>query len=259
MKKEKRQEPAPTRQRMAGKVCVVTGGLSGIGAAIAHAFVEEGAKSVVCADITAPATTLSDGVLSSIKIDIAKEADVAAMVQAVMEKWGRVDCLVHCAAIANVTPFLDTSLASFDRVMEVNLRGTFLVGQHTARAMARGGGGIILNIASVSGMLANTGRAAYGSSKGGVILLSQVMALELAPLGIRVNVLSPGPIETPLARKSHSDETVESWKRRVPMHRYGVATEVATAAVFLCCDDARALTGHTLAVDGGFVSAGLLP
>ncbi len=258
MNKEK-PKSGPRCQRMSGKVCVVTGGLSGIGAAIAHAFVEEGAEAVVCADITAPAPVLSQGALSSIKIDIAKEADVAAMVQAVMEKCGRIDCLVHSAAIANVTPFLETSLASFDSVMAVNLRGTFLVGQHTARAMARGRGGMILNIASVSGMLANTGRAAYGSSKGAVILLSQVMALELAPLGIRVNVLAPGPIETPLARKSHSDATVESWKRRVPMHRYGTPTEVASAVVFLCCDDASFITGHTLAVDGGFVSAGLLP
>jgi NAD(P)-dependent dehydrogenase (short-subunit alcohol dehydrogenase family) len=256
---DKPPKPEPGRQRMKGKVCIVTGGLSGIGAAIAHAFVEEGAKAVVCADITAPTPTLSDGALPSIKIDIAKEGDVAAMVQAVMEKYGRIDCLVNSAAIANITPFLETSLATFDRVMAINLRGTFLVGQHTARAMARGGGGVILNIASVSGMLANTGRAAYGASKGAVILLSQAMAVELVLLGIRVNVLAPGPIETPLARKSHSDNTIESWNRRVPMHRYGAATEVATAAVFLCCDDANFITGHTLAVDGGFVSAGLLP
>jgi NAD(P)-dependent dehydrogenase (short-subunit alcohol dehydrogenase family) len=137
----------------------------------------------------------------------------------------------------------------------VNLRGTFLVGQACARAMVPGA--VIVNIASVSGMRGSTGRSAYGASKGGIINLSQVMALELAPLGVRVNVISPGPVDTPLVARMHDAEIRQIYTRAIPLARYGTPEEIAGAAVFLCGADSTYVTGHVLVVDGGFMSAGI--
>jgi NAD(P)-dependent dehydrogenase (short-subunit alcohol dehydrogenase family) len=120
-----------------------------------------------------------------------------------------------------------------------------------------GQGGAIVNIASVSGLRGSVGRAAYGASKGGVITLSQVMAVELAPLGIRVNVIAPGPIDTPLVQRLHDNEVRDAYHRLVPMARYGTPAEIAGAALYLCGPDAAYITGHVLAVDGGFLAAGL--
>lgn len=233
--------------RLAGKIAIVTGGMSGIGAAIAARFAQEGAI-VVPADIAAGA---------EFRLDVADEASCAALVARVVAEHGRLDCLVNSAGIGSDTPFLETSADLFDRIIAVNLRGTFLIGQACARAM--GQGGTIVNIASISGMRGNPGRAAYGASKGGVITLSQVMATELAPRGIRVNVISPGPIDTPLVRAMQGSVNQDGWLRALPMARYGTTGEVAAAAVFLCSEEASFTTGHVLAVDGGFLAGGVRP
>ncbi len=231
--------------RLSAKIAVVTGGASGIGAAIAQRFAAEGAV-VVAADIAA------DG---SDRLDVADPASCAALVASVMARHGRLDCLVNCAGIGADTPFLQTEVAEFDRIVAVNLRGTFLIGQACARVM--GAGSCIVNIASVSGLRGITGRAAYGASKGGVVTLSQVMAAELAERGIRVNVIAPGPVDTPLVARMHDAEIRAAWNRAVPMSRYGTPQEIAGAALFLACDDAGYVTGHVLAVDGGFLAGGL--
>ena len=163
--------------------------------------------------------------------------------------------LVNSAGIGADVPFLDTPAALFDRIMAVNLRGTFLIGQACARAMAAGGA--IVNIASVSGLRGNTGRAAYGASKGGVITLTQVMACELAERGIRVNAIAPGPVETPLVAQVHDEAVRAAFGRFIPMHRYGIPEEIAAAAAFLCSHDASYVTGQVLGVDGGFLAAGM--
>ena len=242
--------------KLAGKTAVVTGGLSGIGAAVAARFVAEGAQ-VVAADISAPPGIAGHGMTLTARLDVTDEAACAVLMQAVRNRFGRLDLLVNSAGIGRDTPFLDTQVAEFDRILAVNLRGTFLIGQAAARLMQSGGGGVIVNIASVSGQRGNIGRAAYGASKGGVITLSKVMATELAALGIRVNVISPGPVETPLVATIHTPAIRENWNRDVPMGRYGTAEEIAGAAAFLCSDDASYITGHVLAVDGGFLGAGL--
>ena len=227
------------------KVAIVTGGISGIGAAIAKRFAAEGAV-VVAADIAAGAPWA---------VDVADAASCAALVAGVVARHGRVDCLVNSAGIGRDIPFLETTQEQFDRIIAVNLRGTFLIGQACARAMGRGAS--IVNLASVAGLRGSTGRAAYGASKGGVITLSQVMASELAPLGIRVNVIAPGPIDTPLVAQMHDAEMRRVYQRAVPMDRYGTPEEVAGAAVYLCGPDASYVTGHVLAVDGGFLAGGV--
>ena len=250
----------PAAPRLAGKVAVVTGGLSGIGAAIALRLAAEGAR-VFAADLAAQGRAVQNGAgvldgIEPVPLDVANEASVAECFSAIIARHGRLDILVNSAGIGRDTPFLDTPAAEFDRLIAVNLRGTFLAGQAAARLMLERGGAIV-NIASVSGLRGNRGRAAYGASKGGVVCLSQVMAVELARYGIRVNVIAPGPIETPLVAAVHTDAIRQDWLRQVPMRRYGAPEEVAGVAAFLCSDDASYVTGHVLAADGGFLAAGI--
>lgn len=242
--------------RLAGKVALVTGALSGIGETVARRFAAEGAR-VVAADIAADAGGLGDQPIAPLRLDVADEASVTAGMDAIAARHGRLDLAVHCAGIGHDVPFLDTSVELFDRTVAVNLRGSFLVGQGAARLMAQAGGGSIVLVASVSGVRGNLGRAAYGASKGGVVVLSQVMAVDLAERNIRVNCIAPGPVETPMVTQMHDASIRAAWTRTIPMGRYATPEEVAGAAFFLCSGDAAFVTGHVLAVDGGFLGAGL--
>ncbi len=242
--------------RLDNRVVLVTGGLSGIGAAVCQKLAAEGAK-VIAGDLSAQAVELGDDAVTPLRLDVADAGSVQTAVDAIVARHGRLDGLVNSAGIAREQPFLETPVEAFDAIIAVNLRGSFLIGQAAARAMQATGGGSIVNIASVSGLLGNAGRSAYGASKGGVVTLSKVMAVDLAQFGIRVNVIAPGPVETPLVAQVHSAETRAEWGRRVPMKRYGSPEEMAGAAVFLLSDEATYVTGHVLTVDGGFVAQGL--
>ena len=242
--------------RLDGKIAIVTGGLSGIGAAIAQRMVSEGA-TVIAADRSRSETTLGSGPLSPLHVDVQDPASVDSMLRAVIARHGRLDCIVNSAGIGSDIPFLQTSLETFDRIMSVNLRGTFVVGQASALTMKETGGGSIVNIASVSGITGNAGRSAYGASKWGVVGLSRVMAIDLADFSIRVNVLAPGAVETPLVDRMLPEAEARQWTANTPMHRYARPEEVAGSAVFLCSGDASYITGHVLVVDGGFSASGL--
>jgi NAD(P)-dependent dehydrogenase (short-subunit alcohol dehydrogenase family) len=241
---------------LSGKVALVTGGLSGIGEAIASRMRDEGAI-VISADIATEVTALTNETVAPLRMDVSNPESVRLAIGLVLDRYGRIDCLINSAGIAKAVPFLETSLQDFDQMVSVNLRGSFLVGQLAAMAMTQTGGGAIVNIASVSGIKANIDRSAYGASKAGLILLSCVMAVELAGYGIRVNVIAPGPIRTKMTDKMHTEQARKQWCEATPMHRYGTPEEIAGAAVFLCSKDAQYITGHVMVVDGGFVPAGL--
>ena len=242
--------------RLDDRVVLVTGGLSGIGAAACQKLAGEGAR-VIAADIAASETVLADAPVAPFQLDIADRESIGFAVDATIARYRRLDGVLNCAGIGREEAFLDTPIEAFDRIIAVNLRGTFLIGQAVARAMAVRGGGSIVNVASVSGMTGNSGRSAYGASKAAVINLSRVMAVELAEFHIRVNVISPGPVETPLVTGMHSRQTRAEWERRTPMKRYGSPAEIAGAAVYLLSDESSYVTGEVLAVDGGFLAQGL--
>jgi NAD(P)-dependent dehydrogenase (short-subunit alcohol dehydrogenase family) len=219
-------------------------------------MVSEGA-TVIAAARSAKETTLGSGTLLPFYVDVQDPETVETMVRAVVARYGRLDSIVNSAGIGSDIPFLQTSLETFDRIISVNLRGTFIVGQAAARAMKEAGSGSIVNVASVSGITGNAGRSAYGASKWGVVGLSRVMAVDLADFGIRVNVLAPGATETPMVAQMLQEEDARQWTAQTPLHRYARPEEVAGAAVFLCSADASFITGHVLVVDGGFSAAGL--
>ncbi|TJW84585.1 MAG: SDR family oxidoreductase, partial [Mesorhizobium sp.] len=184
---------------------------------------------------------------------------------AVDEAIGRINAahslaaVVNCAGIAMDRPTVETSVEDFRRIVDVNLTGTFIVSRAAARYwLERKLPGAIVNITSVSGLCGNKGRSAYGASKGGQNLLTLVMANELGVDGIRVNAVAPGPIETPLTQAVHTDDVRRQWLERVPQRRYGTPREIAAAVAFLISDDASYINGQILAVDGGFIHAGLV-
>jgi NAD(P)-dependent dehydrogenase (short-subunit alcohol dehydrogenase family) len=240
----------------AGSV-LITGGASGIGLATAEHLLAHGWHVLIAdhdqAALARTTRALADhGSQVRLKqLDVTDEAAVTTLVGEGLAGMAPLRGLVTCAGVAPTERFLDTPTAAFRHVLEVNLVGTFVVGRIAAAAMAKSGGGAIVTVASVSGLRGSAGRAAYGASKGGVVTLTKVMALELAPLGIRVNCVAPGATETPLLQKIHTPETRAAVLAAVPLRRFAQPTETAAAIRFLLEDAASFITGHSLIVDGG--------
>jgi 3-oxoacyl-[acyl-carrier protein] reductase len=245
---------------LAGRGVLISGGSSGIGLAAARRFLEEGCRVFLCgldaAEVDQAVSGLAGhGEVSGIACDVSREADVARMVDAAEAALGRVDVLANNAGTSMRSPFLEISPQDWDHIIAVNLRGMFLVSQAVGRRMARHGAGVIINMSSTNGIAGEEDYAHYNASKGGVLLLTKSMAVELGGLGIRVNALCPGYISTPLnaaiaARLGEGFE--EAYARdRIPLRRVGTAEEVAAAYAFLASDDASFIHGTGLVIDGG--------
>ena len=214
--------------RLEGKFAVVTGGARGIGFAIATALSREGAH-VGVADVNAEGAQaigpelMSQGYrAAAFAVDVADPASISSMAAAALKtSGGRIDILVNNAGVGGNTPFLDTGFEEWNRIIGINLTGAFLVAQAIAREMVKTGGGKIVNIGSLSGQRGGNGRAAYGSAKAGLELLTKVMAVELAPHNINVNNVAPGVIETEMAKFAHDAATREAYNYLIPMARDG--------------------------------------
>ena len=247
-----------------GKVALVTGAASGIGQAVAGMFHQNGAKLVLAdinqAGVEAEASRL-DGSLEStlaIPVDVTDPAQVGRMIASIKSRFGGLDVLVHSAGVGLQKSFLDTNLEDWNRLLTINLTGTFICGQACAAAMKENGYGRIVFLASTAGERGGSGRAAYGASKGGIIALTKVMAVELANDGITVNALAPGGIETELVRKMHTAATRKAYVGAMAIQRYGTPEEVAHGALYFASEGARYVTGEIHHIDGGFSAAGIM-
>ena len=237
-----------------GRVCLITGAAQGIGAACARRFAAEGAL-VVLADVDDERGQRLAAELSGLYVhcDVGNKAQVDQLVQQALAWQGRIDVLVNNAGIFRAADFLDVTEEDFDAVLRVNVKGSFLVGQAVARAMAQASRGTIVNMSSVNGMLAIPNIASYNVSKGGINQLTRVMALALAPHNIRVNAVAPGTIATELAAKAvlTSDEAKNKILSRTPLGRLGEPSEIADVVAWLASDAASYVTGEIVTVDGG--------
>lgn len=237
-----------------GRVCLITGAAQGIGAACARRFAAEGAL-VVLADVDDERGQTLAAELSGLYVhcDVGNKAQVDQLVQQALAWQGRIDVLVNNAGIFRAADFLDVTEEDFDAVLRVNVKGSFLVGQAVARAMAQASRGTIVNMSSVNGMLAIPNIASYNVSKGGINQLTRVMALALAPHNIRVNAVAPGTIATELAAKAvlTSDEAKNKILSRTPLGRLGEPSEIADVVAWLASDAASYVTGEIVTVDGG--------
>lgn len=241
------------------KVALVTGAARGIGLGAARRFHEDGWR-VALLDIDgdavhAAAATIGTDALG-IEADVSSPQSIAEAIAAVEARFGRLDALVNNAGTAVFKPLLDTTLDEWLRVLSVNLTGPFLL-TNAAVPLLRRAGGAVVNITSISGLRASTLRVAYGTSKAALAHLTKQQAVEFAGLGIRVNAVAPGPVETAMAAAVHSPAIRADYHDAIPLGRYGLETELADAIVFLCSDRASYITGQTLAVDGGFDAAGI--
>ncbi|CAB5517185.1 Glucose 1-dehydrogenase [Achromobacter anxifer] len=243
--------------RLQDKVALVTGAAGGIGLAIARRFVAEGAYVLLAdrkeAELMVAARSLGDRAAVMLA-DVTDAADAQKLADECVRRWGGLDICVCNAGVIRAADFLDLKLEDLDAVMNVNVRGTFLVAQAAARAMVAGarGNGAIVTLSSMTAELAMPDQLAYGASKGAVRQMTKSMALSLAPHGIRVNAIGPGSIDTEiLATITSNPEARRTVLSRIPMQRLGSTDEVAKVALFLASDDASYVTGQTVYADGG--------
>lgn len=245
-----------------GKIAVVTGGSSGIGRAISELFAKEKAQ-VVIADInsgeeTVKAVLNGGGIAAYIRTDVRDSTQVQRLIEETVAKYGGVDVLCNNAGIDVKRNLIDTSEDEWDMILDTNLKGPFLVSKYALPHMIARKKGVVINIASQMGLVATENLSAYCASKGGLIQLTKVIAVENARHGIRANCICPGPIQTPGLDKTFNlehkpEEAKMSFMKKVPLNRFGKTEEIAQAALFLASDRSSYMTGQSLVVDGGYV------
>lgn len=244
---------------MRGRTAIVTGGADGIGAAAVRALAAEGAQVAVL-DVDDGGLKVAEEVGGRFeRCDVAVEAQVAAAVERCASVWGRVDVLVNVAGIEQTTSYDRTTVEEWGRILDVNLRGAWLTCKHVAPRMVAAGRGSIVNVSSTNGLVGSLAGVAYGASKGGLVILTKDLAIELARTGVRVNAVCPGTIDTPLLHRwvERSEDRTRAWKileRSMPIGRLGSPDEVAAAILFLASDASSLCTGAALPVDGGLTA-----
>ena len=253
---------SPSTLPVPSPVAVVTGGARGIGLAVAQWFLAHGHR-VALWDIDANTLRQTEQTLNdaervlAVPCDVSQPDQVQAATVATVARFGRIDALVNNAGVAVFKPILQTSFEDWQTVLGTNLNGPFLCTQAIAPVMRQTGGGAVVNIASISGLRASTLRVAYGTSKAALIHLTKQQATELGTVGIRVNCVAPGPVDTEMAKRVHSVAIRSDYHDVIPMERYGTTGEIANAVGFLCSPAASYVNGQLLAVDGGFDAAGV--
>jgi NAD(P)-dependent dehydrogenase (short-subunit alcohol dehydrogenase family) len=249
--------------RLKDKVAIVTGGSQGIGEAVANAYAREGASVVVVnagdrrrGERVAREISAAGGVASAIRADVTSKGEVEALAREVIESFGSIDVLFHAAGVMINRPFDAYTEEEWDRTIDVNLKGTFLMAQAVIPAMRAGGGGKVILVASIAGSQAFTNSLAYCASKGGVLMLAKALAAEVAGDGVNVNAISPGNTATPLNQHLRDDPAfVARLEERTPTGRaYLPAKELTGAAIFLASDEASAIHGLDLIVDDGWAA-----
>ena len=246
------------------KVAIVTGARRGMGITHALVLAKDGVK-VVVADISledcqkvVEEIEKNGGEAIAVKCDVSKKEEVKEMVKETVEKFGKVDILVNNAGITQFKPFLELTEEEWDRTIDINLKGYFLCAQATAEEMAKQKAGVIVNIASVAMGQQGIGFPTlvhYCASKGGIVGMTEALAVELSPFGIRVNAIAPGMIDTPMIDPVKKDPgTMEAMLARVPMHRVGKPEEVSNLVLFLASDASSYITGSTVVIDGGWLA-----
>jgi NAD(P)-dependent dehydrogenase (short-subunit alcohol dehydrogenase family) len=251
-----------------GKVGLVTGGTSGIGRETAVLFAKGGVKVVVAGrreqegkeTIDLVRTAGGDGLF--VKTDVSKASEVEALIQAAVDKFGRLDVAFNNAGIEGVwVPIIRQSEEDFDRTININLKGVWLCLKSEIRQMLKqGGGGAIVNMASITGLVGSAGAAAYSASKHGVIGLTKAAALETARSGIRINAVCPAAVETAMSDRIFGAPAVHKYVQNChPIGRFGKAAEIAEAVVWMCSDRASFMTGQSLVLDGGFLAGQTSP
>lgn len=256
--------------KLKDKVAIITGGASGIGRATSLLFGKEGAK-VVVADVnekggqeTVRLIKAAGGEAFFVKTDVSKEEDARRLVELTIEKYGRLDILVNNAGVVLVQPFEEITEEQFDRVVNVNLKGIFLVSKYGVQQMKKQREGVIVNMGSVSAHASQVDHAVYGATKGGIISMTRAMAVEFAPYNIRVNSISPGSVDTPMLRgdlrieaertKKDFEELRKEREREGVLSRWAKPEEIASCILFLASDDSSYITGADLRVDGGWTA-----
>lgn len=244
--------------RLVGKVTIITGGARGIGKATAEKFLKEGAKVFICdvnqsqIDDTVKELKALSPDIDGVKVDVTNRAEIDSMISEVLNKYGRLDCIINNAGITADNTLGKLTEDEWDRVININLKGVFNCGQAAAKIMTEQGHGTILNASSVVGLYGNFGQTNYAATKWGVIGLTKTWAKELGRKGIRVNAVAPGFIITPMTEKM-PEKVIEMMRDKSPLKKLGYPEDIANAYAFLASDEASFITGTVLSVDGGVV------